>query len=123
MSTLVSQGHPQKYHKRDDLKQQKCVLSQLRRLDVQDQGVRRLVPPRGLEENLSHPFLLTSGGPAILGFPGTSTPPIILAWQCAPCSPVRQDMQVTRLLHFSQFLYFIVLKIFTLHKLVSFQSL
>lgn len=50
-----------KHHKLGGFKEQKFILSQLCRLEVQDQGVTRaMLSLKALEENLFHVFLLTS---------------------------------------------------------------
>ena len=56
-----------KYHKLGGFKEQKFILSQLCRLEVQDQGVTRaMLSLKALEENLFHVFLLTSDVASIL---------------------------------------------------------
>lgn len=50
-----------KYHKLSGFKEQKFILSQLCRLEIQDQGTRRaMLSLKALEENLFHVFLLAS---------------------------------------------------------------
>ena len=48
-------------HKLSGFKEQKFILSQLCRLEIQDQGARRaMLSLKALEENLFHVFLLAS---------------------------------------------------------------
>ena len=50
-----------KYHKLSDFKEHKFILSQLCRLEIQDQGVSRdMLSLKALEKNLFHVFLLAS---------------------------------------------------------------
>lgn len=57
------------------LKQQKCILSQLWRLEVHNQGISRATPSlRSLEENPSLPLLATGGSWHSLVWGGITTP-------------------------------------------------
>lgn len=50
-----------KYHKLSGFKEQKFILSQLCRLEIQDQGASRaMLSLKALEKNLFHVFLLAS---------------------------------------------------------------